>query len=350
MSAPYIPVSELKGDLAGEWSDDNKEWNQMLVSKGVRMEYSPPERHHRTNPHAERQVGLIETVMKALMMQNNLAPQAWETCANSACWLLNRLPPIGEAGGVGIGSVLPRPLQMLSRGQITAATIDKELSYYQPPGTPALVHIPAAKGSSLGPKTRWGIADSMLGKNVVFRCPFNHQIFRARSFAAFKLNGLSWDQFLSLPQAGKSIRGPTRVPSDKRAKVTITLPAQQTRERSFVPPVEVVTEVDDDGVTLRDPTEAGVTQVQERGHTSVVNEQGTILRPAGLDYTLEPTGDLQDARRVPGDTVNTQSQERGAMRPSAGFLSPARSAALGFLTNFLISFSGRHGPASAGFS
>ena len=108
--ASYVPFSHLKGDLAGEWSDDNQEWNQMLKAKGVTMEWAAPERHHRTNPHAERMVGLIETVMKAIMMQNNMAPQTWETCANSACWLLNRLPPIGEAKGIGIGSTLPRPL------------------------------------------------------------------------------------------------------------------------------------------------------------------------------------------------------------------------------------------------
>ena len=48
-------------------------------------------------------------------------------------------------------------------------------------------------------------------------------------------------------------------------------------------------------------------------------------------------------------TVKTQLQERGAMRPSACFLSPVCAAALGFLTNVLISFSGRQGQASAGF-
>ena len=44
----YTVVTHIKTDAAGEWRDDNEEWNTRIgegSDLGVQMEYPPPERH-----------------------------------------------------------------------------------------------------------------------------------------------------------------------------------------------------------------------------------------------------------------------------------------------------------------
>jgi hypothetical protein len=41
----------------------------------------------------------------------------------------------------------------------------------------------------------------------------------------------------------------------------------------------------------------------------VVNGKGVLLKPAGLDYTLEPSQDSQDVCRAPGDPASEEDSD-----------------------------------------
>ena len=62
--------------------------------------------------------------------------------------------------------------------------------------------------------------------------------------------------------------------------------------------------------------------------------QGTVPFAKG-DFVATLSASHNSDRIIDVNT-RAQSQERGTMRPSAGFLSPVGSAALGFLVDFLI--------------
>ena len=62
---------------------------------------------------------------------------------------------------VPLGGDQARPLELITGGFYSRRQIDRELSYYIHIGTPALVHNNKAKGSTLGPKSQWGVAVGM---------------------------------------------------------------------------------------------------------------------------------------------------------------------------------------------
>ena len=104
-----------------------------------------------------------------------------------------------------------RPLEFFSRFTYSRRQIDRELSYYLSLGTPALVQT-KAKGSELGPKTRWGVAKAMYREQVIFICPYSMTEFRSKLFAAFRLqDGLNYLQFLGLPEV-ETARGRVAIP------------------------------------------------------------------------------------------------------------------------------------------
>jgi hypothetical protein len=163
---PYKVVSVLCLDNAGEWALKTEKWKSMAEDKGITLIYSCPDRKESAS-RAERSVGIIEIVTKALLMQNNLPVQWWEDCSNSGVFLLNRFPTTTLAATNSVDGDRVRPLELFSRFHYSRRQIDRELSYYLPPGTPSLVQT-KAKGSLLGPKTRWGVAKGMYREQVVF--------------------------------------------------------------------------------------------------------------------------------------------------------------------------------------
>ena len=52
-------------------------------------------------------------------------------------------------------------IEHLSQINRSKRQCDRELNYYVPIGTPCLVHDHKARGSTIGPKVRWGIAVGM---------------------------------------------------------------------------------------------------------------------------------------------------------------------------------------------
>ena len=121
--------------------------------------------------------------------------------------------------------------------------IDRELSYYISVGTPALVHNTKAKGSSLAPKTMWGIAVGMYRESVLFWMPHTNAIRQSKSFTAYKLRqGLNYAQFLNLPSI-PTTQLSTAIPDDFKETVVIQLPEMQEKQRKLPPPVTKIKHV-----------------------------------------------------------------------------------------------------------
>ena len=231
-SCPYKVISQLRIDNAGEWGKDCQKWQQMVEEAGVECIYSCPDRKE-SHAAAERNCGIIEVVIKSILMQSNLPQSWWQLAAAQAEFLLDRLPMASQAPSLGPLGDRARPLELFTRGAYERRQIDRELSYFMLLGTPALVHT-TAKGSALQPKTRWGIAVGMYREQVIFRCPYSKSTFRSKSFAAFRLReGLNFAQFLGLP-ALKSTQCSAAIPSDFNQVVTVELPAMAEQAEAGV--------------------------------------------------------------------------------------------------------------------
>ena len=218
----YKMVSVIMLDNAGEWARDCVEFQSMLNALGVMPVYSCPDRKE-SAALAERSVGIVEVVVKSLLMQNSLPGFWWEYCASGAEFLLNRFPT-AKLEGMSLDGDAPRPLELYSRFTYSRRQIDRELSYWVMPGTPALVQT-TAKGSLLGPKTRWGVAIGMYREQVVFYCPYQHSTFTSKSFAAFQLQlGMNYAQWLGLGPLKPSNKSAT-IPIDFTEKIVIQLPS-----------------------------------------------------------------------------------------------------------------------------
>ena len=195
----YEPVQHIKTDLAGEWRTDCKSWDDEIVQElKVKMQYVAPERHE-SNGIAERACGIVESTIKALLMQNNLPPAWWVRASRDAEFLLNRFPIAATHISAPMDGDSPRPIELFTHFYYSRKQCDRELTYYVPVGTPCLVHDKKALGSTLGPKVRWGIACGMSRDVVRFMCPFLKSQFVSKSFTAYKLRlGLNYAQFLGL--------------------------------------------------------------------------------------------------------------------------------------------------------
>jgi site-specific DNA-cytosine methylase len=276
----YKVMSIICLDNAGEWAHNTANWQRMCERKGVQPLYSCPDRKE-SAANAERSVGIIEIVTKALLMQNNLPVYWWEACANSGVFLLNRFPTSTMAATNSIDGDRVRPLELFSRFHYSRRQIDRELSYYLPPGTPALVQT-TAKGSLVGPKTRWGVAVGMYREQVIFMCPHVLSQFRSKSFSAFRLkDGLNYLQFLGLPEV-KTARGRLTIPSDFKETVVIQLPVHNTElvKKTDSPITEVVLR----GDSKENPP---VISVKERS-----SELGGEVRVTDLSGQFENTTEL----------------------------------------------------------
>ena len=231
----YRVISCVCLDNAGEWALDNDKWQQYCKQTGIELIYSCPDRKE-SAARAERAVGIVEVVTKALLMQQNLPPMWWQWCAIAAVWLLNRFPMTSQLAALPRDGDRMRPLEHYSRGAYSRRQIDRELSYFVAPGTPCLVQT-EAKGSHVGPKTRWGVATQMYREQATFLCPHTRSTFRSKSWAAFKLrDGLNYMQYLNLPVVTTSRRS-CDISTDKMDHTVITLPKMNEVKREAVSPV-----------------------------------------------------------------------------------------------------------------
>jgi hypothetical protein len=223
ISLEYLPVTLIETDRAGEWNLDCAEWSALEDEFKFRTIYKPADRKEESGT-AERACGIVEVTTKAALMQQNLPPQWWVRAANQAVWLLNRFPSSATHALTPPDGDQARPLEVCTGGYYSRRQIDRELSYFVPVGTPALVHEVKAKGSELAPKTVWGIAVGMYREAVKFWIPHTNGIRQTKSFTAYKLRtGLNYAQFLGLPGIQTTQRS-TAIPDDFKEKVVIQLP------------------------------------------------------------------------------------------------------------------------------
>ena len=125
--------------------------------------------------------------------------------------------------------------------------IAKELSAFVPVGSVALVHrMPPIKGSALAPKSRFGIAASMLGTQVGFLCPMKWTTFYSKSLVLLQMkNGLNYSQFLNVEPI-ESIRKIAQLPTDSSDHVTVQLPDVVQHKIMHTPPITQVWTRNDD--------------------------------------------------------------------------------------------------------
>lgn len=240
----YPAVSEIVTDRAGEWSHTNRSFNASMKRAGVEMCYATKDRHERTNPHAERAVGITEIVIKSLLMETSLSPLFWQCAASNAEFLLNRLPLVSHEANLPSDYDVIRPLEAMTRGAYSRSMISKDLSWFVPVGTLALVHCEKVRGSSLKSKCRWGVATGTLGGQVEFRCPHRFTRFWSKSFKALRLtDGLSYNTFLGLPPL-ETVRKPAHLPTDNTDNVTVYLPRAESIAAEHNPPITQVWSTD----------------------------------------------------------------------------------------------------------
>ena len=246
---PYRIFSELNLDNAGEWSLECRVFQRLIEKLGVRPIYSCPDRKESAS-RAERACGIVEIITKGLLMQNNLPAWWWEDCALAAEFLLNRFPMASQQAAIPSDGDRVRPIEFFYRFTYSRSQIDRELSYFLSPGTPALVQT-TAKGSRLEPKTRWGIAKGMYREQVIFQCPHTKAEFRSKSFAAFRLqDGLNYLQFLGLPEQDTA-RSKVAIPVHPQGTIVVTLPEHDKIHK--ITPVTGVVDVDITGEMADNP-------------------------------------------------------------------------------------------------
>jgi hypothetical protein len=240
---PYKMVSVIKLDNAGEWSLECAQWQAMIKEFGIECVYSCPDRKE-SNAHAEKSCGIVEVVIKSLLYEANLPPSWWEYAAKSAEFLLDRFPVTSTSVSVPMDGDRLRPLEAYTRGRYSRRQIDREISYFVGLGTPCLVQT-TEKGSSLKPKTRWGICIGMYREQVCFMCPHTKSKFRSKSFAAFRLrNGLNYAQFLGLKNLVSS-RASASISEDYNLEVDICLKEVQTCTPQVLEPILEVKATDE---------------------------------------------------------------------------------------------------------
>ena len=290
---PYRPVSLIITDEAGEWSRRSAKWIAMkLRVTNLDIHYVTPETSKEAG-HAEKTNCILEEAIKAILMEQNLPPDHWEVAGRDAEFLLNRFPNLATEVSAPIDGDQALPLEIISRGKYSRRQIYRELSYFTQVGTPALVHNPKVKGSTLAPKVRWGIAWGMYREQVIWRCPFTKSTFRSKSFTAFDLQqGMNYAQFLGLPEM-ESTRKSLALPSDRKDKVDVQLvPANKISKPGAPPAVRLRWHTDDGVKTVTVPTPDDGAHARTHNH-----------------YRTDHSYDLGGSARVNTDTDDTDGRQ-----------------------------------------
>ena len=195
-SLDYLPITQIRTDGAGEWGWTNAEWKALEVELKFETVYSCPDRKEEA-ANAGRAVGVMEVTVKALLLQRNLHHSWWQDCADAAVFLLNRIPQLDFGPLMPSDGDQQKPEEALTGGRISRRQLDRELSYFIAPGTPALVHDPNVKGSQFVNKSTWKVARGMYREQVIFWSPYNGATSRSKSYTTFKMQrGVSYEQWL----------------------------------------------------------------------------------------------------------------------------------------------------------
>ena len=222
---PYPVVSAVRTDNEGTWMLGAEKWTDMLgeLTPSVQMIYVSPDAHEKENGYAEAACQTVEHSIKSILLASNLPASWWQYAASSSLFILNRLPALSDDVNMPADGDRARPLEILTRGYMSRRMIDRELTYFITCGTPALVHDSSVKGSSLRPKTRWGVACGMYRDQPIWWCPYTKVTFRSKSYSAYRLqNGLNYAQFLKIP-IKKSAQSQMHIPDDDIADTDVVV-------------------------------------------------------------------------------------------------------------------------------
>ena len=229
---PYPVVSVVRTDNAGEWGRTASKWLDMLadIEPRVEMHHVSPCAHAKENGYAEAAVKTVELSIKAGLYSAGLPPSYWQYCCADTLFLLNRLPALSDdavAPGDGDRAL---PLEILSRGYYSRRQLYRELAYFVPTGTPALIADAKVPGSSLAPKCRWGVACGMYREQPIWFDPWTKVQFRSKSYSAYRLrDGMSYGAFLNVPiaeSAQSRLRLDEDAEDDPLLEVDLVVPAQ----------------------------------------------------------------------------------------------------------------------------
>jgi site-specific DNA-cytosine methylase len=273
----YKACSILRLDNAGEWELDYAAWREMGDRLGIEFSYTSADRKEENAP-AERACGIKECKTKAGILQQNLEPSWWQDKSIDVNWLLNRFPVVSMAVSVPSDGDRSRPLEDFSGGQISRRTIDRQLYYYVSPGTPALVHDIAVKGSHIATKTRWMVAKAMYNEHVIFWCPYTRAEVKTKSYTAFKLRtGVHWTQVCGIAMPAPTKRS-LLLSTDLTEKITVQLPQPNLDGTNIHHLGQPVTAIKHTSMTCPAPsvTQTG-TQAGTKGSFTVKDSNGKEL-------------------------------------------------------------------------
>ena len=202
---PYKIFSEIKSDMDGSWAFE-KDTALELEKLGVTLKLNSPSStdDHRANAAAEAAVRFIMHTTKMILYQNRLPPAFWRMAMEQAVMLRNLFPIRKFAATVHSGDAV-RPLEQVSRYQISRGDCNQLLHALVPVGALCLVHQAQIRGSTIDtPNCRWGIAAGMVEKTSSFFCPFagpKSAKWYSRNFVQLKLPaGMGYHAALNIEQ------------------------------------------------------------------------------------------------------------------------------------------------------
>ena len=305
-------ITSLKLDPAGEWRDDNKEFQAMATRVGLHVTYSSPD-DKRSHAHGENAVKQIEITARSILLNRALPTIFIEDACNQAAMVRN-LYPMAKDCVSGDGDA-PRPLERITGGKISRREIDNRLHHLIPIGTPCLIYQPKNKGSNLQvPKARWGISIKMDKDMPIFFCPFRGTgtKFRSKNYIEYTLGvGINFYKFLGLEE-------PTlpniAIPSPRDQNIDITTITQIDNFQDLIgsttygpPPIQEV----------RDPsfaTKPLIKITDQHGWVYEHDESGDIHRTnQKISSNIEPEGDLPS---IPNEPSPTQEHEKEKNEPT----------------------------------
>lgn len=310
---PYKIFSEIKSDMDGSWAFE-KDTAEQLKKLGVTLKLNSPSStdDHRTNAAAEAAVRFVVHTTKMILYENRLPTAFWKIAMEQAVMLRNLFPIHKFASTVHSGDAV-RPLEQMSRYQISRSDCNQLLHALIPIGALCLVHQAQLRGSNIDtPTCRWGIAAGMVGKTSSFFCPFagpKSARWYSRNYVQLKLPaGMGYHAALNIAQEpGTGAPDRLTVPpadADIHLKNIITIPNLSSltaaRRKVWTPVVSLKTGPLHEGGT------PSIVMTDAEGWVYAHTETGRIVRTSQkltLEQKAQPNIGLLDHLKASGITM-----------------------------------------------
>ena len=189
----------IKADNDGVWMRKSSRWLDLIDKFNIRMHYTNKDRKE-SNAHAERCMGLVETVAKGIQYERGLPASDHHLSVSNAVWCLNRFPTKASLARDSPDGDSARPLELLTMGYVSRSAINRQLSCYVMPGTIVFVHDAKAKGSDFSnPKAVIRIAKEMLDHQLVCFQPTTGIEMKTDSYTVVNPgSGINWRDQLGI--------------------------------------------------------------------------------------------------------------------------------------------------------